>query len=260
MAFGRRGLDPEGSRRAEASLGSLEAGGLPLAAQERLANLSAGGGAFTSDLSTAEFLLLRQAGFRPLAQVMGSCFYRIGWQYMPGERAPGSYVPEGQMTPTGAYEYDSLGRRVYSGASFGQVFELDVETQAWQEARRLALGRLGQEATLVGADAVVGVKLRRGSYDWGRNMIEFNLVGMGVLPLEFAPGEDFKSLGLTGLEIFDFEGLGQNFEPKKKIKVRARDAQGQEKQFTAVARVDTPFEVAYYQHGGILQYVLRQML
>jgi aconitate hydratase len=87
-----------------------------------------------------------------------------------------------------------------------------------------------------------------------------NLVGMGVLPLEFAPGEDFKSLGLTGLEIFDFEGLGEKFEPGKKIKVRARDAQDKEKQFTATARVDTPFEVAYYQHGGILQYVLRQML
>ena len=87
-----------------------------------------------------------------------------------------------------------------------------------------------------------------------------NLVGMGVLPLEFAPGETFKSLGLTGLELFDFEGLGQNFEPRTKIKVRARDAHGHEKNFTAIARVDTPFEVAYYQHGGILQYVLRQML
>jgi aconitate hydratase len=87
-----------------------------------------------------------------------------------------------------------------------------------------------------------------------------NLVGMGVLPLEFAPGEDFKSLGLTGLEIFDFEGLGEKFEPQKKIKVRARDSQGKEKNFTATARVDTPFEVAYYQHGGILHYVLRQML
>jgi aconitate hydratase len=87
-----------------------------------------------------------------------------------------------------------------------------------------------------------------------------NLVGMGVLPLEFLPGENPKSLGLTGLEIYDFEGLAQNFEPRKKIKVRARDKSGKEKGFTAVARVDTPFEVAYYQHGGILQYVLRQML
>jgi aconitate hydratase A / 2-methylisocitrate dehydratase len=87
-----------------------------------------------------------------------------------------------------------------------------------------------------------------------------NLVGMGVLPLEFLPGENPKSLGLTGLEIFDFEGLARNFEPRKKIKVRARNENGKEKNFTAVARVDTPFEVAYYQHGGILQYVLRQML
>jgi aconitate hydratase len=87
-----------------------------------------------------------------------------------------------------------------------------------------------------------------------------NLVGMGVLPLEFLPGENPKSLGLTGLEIFDVEGLQQGFEPRKKMKVRARDAAGKEKNFTAVARVDTPFEVAYYQNGGILQYVLRQML
>ena len=87
-----------------------------------------------------------------------------------------------------------------------------------------------------------------------------NLVGMGVLPLEFLPGETPKSLGLTGQEIFEIEGLAQNFEPRKKIKVKARSENGKETSFTAVARVDTPFEAAYYQHGGILQYVLRQML
>jgi aconitate hydratase len=87
-----------------------------------------------------------------------------------------------------------------------------------------------------------------------------NLVGMGVLPLEFMPGENQASLGLTGLEIFDFEGLARNFEPRKKIEVSARDASGEAKRFSAIARVDTPFEVSYYQHGGILQYVLRQML
>jgi len=87
-----------------------------------------------------------------------------------------------------------------------------------------------------------------------------NLVGMGVLPLEFMPGESFQSLGLTGLELFDFEGLSRTFEPRKQIRVTARAADGNVKRFTAVARVDTPFEVAYYQHGGILQYVLRQML
>jgi aconitate hydratase len=88
-----------------------------------------------------------------------------------------------------------------------------------------------------------------------------NLVGMGVLPLEFLPGENFASLGLTGLEIFDLEGLSETFEPRKRIQVTARDASGSVTlHFTTVARVDTPFEVAYYQHGGILQYVLRQML
>jgi aconitate hydratase len=88
-----------------------------------------------------------------------------------------------------------------------------------------------------------------------------NLVGMGVLPLEFLPGESPKSLGLTGLEIFDFEGLSQTFEPRKAIQVTARQGDGQVvRQFTATARVDTPFEVSYYRHGGILQYVLRQML
>ena len=87
-----------------------------------------------------------------------------------------------------------------------------------------------------------------------------NLVGMGVLPLEFLPGETPKSLGLTGLEIFDIEGLAHDFEPRKKMKVRARDGNGKEKHFTAITRVDTPFEIAYYQHGGILQYVLRKLL
>jgi len=80
-----------------------------------------------------------------------------------------------------------------------------------------------------------------------------------VLPLEFLPGENLKTLRLTGLEAFDVEGLAQNFEPRKKMKLHARAA-GKEKNFTAIARVDTPFEVAYYQNGGILQYVLRQML
>ncbi|MGA7918757.1 MAG: aconitate hydratase AcnA [Candidatus Acidiferrales bacterium] len=86
-----------------------------------------------------------------------------------------------------------------------------------------------------------------------------NLVGMGVLPLEFLPGENLKSLGLTGLEVFEIDGLAHNFEPRKKMKVRARRGNNEEISFSAIARIDTPFEVAYYQHGGILQYVLRRM-
>jgi aconitate hydratase len=82
---------------------------------------------------------------------------------------------------------------------------------------------------------------------------------MGVLPLEFKAGENRESLGLTGHEIFNIEGVA-SLAPGRAITVRAKSPDGKEKQFTAKARVDTPEEVSYYQHGGILQYVLRQML
>jgi aconitate hydratase len=86
-----------------------------------------------------------------------------------------------------------------------------------------------------------------------------NLVGMGVLPLEFKPGENRESLGLTGLEVFDVEGV-TSLTPRKQVTVKAKAPNGSVKTITALARVDTPEEVSYYQHGGILQYVLRQML
>src|SRR5579864_2908745 len=86
-----------------------------------------------------------------------------------------------------------------------------------------------------------------------------NLVGMAVLPLVFEDGTSWQSLGLTGHEIFDVEGLDEQFKPRKILRVRARDAAGKEKTFSAVARIDTPVEVTYFKHGGILQYVLRQM-
>jgi aconitate hydratase len=86
-----------------------------------------------------------------------------------------------------------------------------------------------------------------------------NLVGMGVLPLEFKAGETRESLGLTGHEVFSIEGVA-TLAPRKQVSVRAKAADGTEKTFTATVRVDTPEEVAYYKHGGILQYVLRQML
>ncbi|MGC1618720.1 MAG: aconitate hydratase AcnA [Candidatus Acidiferrum sp.] len=86
-----------------------------------------------------------------------------------------------------------------------------------------------------------------------------NLIGMGVLPLEFKAGENRESLGLTGQEVFEIEGVA-SLSPKKAITVRAESDDGSTKTFAAIARVDTPEEVLYYHHGGILQYVLRQML
>jgi aconitate hydratase len=87
-----------------------------------------------------------------------------------------------------------------------------------------------------------------------------NLVGMGVLPLEFLPGESCASLGLTGFEVFDVQGLAEGFHPRKRLLVRAQAENGSVKNFDVVARVDTPEEAAYYRHGGILPYVLRQLL
>ena len=86
-----------------------------------------------------------------------------------------------------------------------------------------------------------------------------NLIGMGVLPLEFKAGENRESLGLTGHEVFDIAGIA-SLAPKKTMTVHAKSDDGKTKTFTAIARADTPEEVSYYHHGGILQYVLRQML
>ncbi len=83
-----------------------------------------------------------------------------------------------------------------------------------------------------------------------------NLIGMGILPLEFEAGTNRESLGLTGEETYTIEGIAKELAPGKKLKVKI----GSAKEFTVRCRIDTPVELAYYQHGGILQYVLRQLL
>jgi aconitate hydratase len=104
---------------------------------------------------------------------------------------------------------------------------------------------------LLGARAVLAESFER--------IHRSNLVGMGVLPLEFKPGENRESLGLTGHEIFDIEGVA-TMAPRTEATVRAKSPDGNVKTFKAIIRVDTPEEVSYYRHGGILPYVLRQML
>jgi aconitate hydratase len=86
-----------------------------------------------------------------------------------------------------------------------------------------------------------------------------NLVGMGILPLEFLPGQSAESLGLSGRELFDIAGLA-TARPLAEIDVGARTDDGKHTRFRARIRIDTPQEWEYYRHGGILQYVLRQML
>jgi aconitate hydratase len=106
-------------------------------------------------------------------------------------------------------------------------------------------------ARLLGVRAVVAESYER--------IHRSNLLGMGVLPLEFRKGENRESLGLTGHEVFEIEGVSA-LAPKLPITVHAKSADGKVKTFSVIARADTPEEVSYYRHGGILQYVLRQML
>ncbi len=87
-----------------------------------------------------------------------------------------------------------------------------------------------------------------------------NLIGMGVLPFEFMPGESVESLGLTGKETFDIPGVADGIEPGAVMTVNARSDDGTEKSFKVKSRVDTGIEAEYYRHGGLLQYVLRDMM
>jgi aconitate hydratase len=86
-----------------------------------------------------------------------------------------------------------------------------------------------------------------------------NLVFMGVLPLQFKPGENAQSLGLTGYEIFDIEGISAGVKPHQELTVRAQRQDGTELTFNVIVRIDSPVEVRYYEHGGILPAVLRQL-
>ena len=87
-----------------------------------------------------------------------------------------------------------------------------------------------------------------------------NLVGMGVLPLQYKEGETAESLHLTGNEIYTITGIADDIKPLKEVQVIAKKSDGNEIRFNAIARMDSHIEIEYYRHGGILQYVLRQFL
>ena len=87
-----------------------------------------------------------------------------------------------------------------------------------------------------------------------------NLIGMGVLPLEYLEGADRSTYGLEGEEVYDITGLAAGVEPRMRLHVKATDPQtGKSIEFDVRLRIDTPNEAEYYRHGGILQYVLRQL-
>src|SRR5262249_51551234 len=87
-----------------------------------------------------------------------------------------------------------------------------------------------------------------------------NLVGMGVLPCQFKEGTSAVSLGLDGSETFDLTGLEQGVKPQLEINLIVKRANGKTENVPVILRIDTPVEIDYYQHGGILPYVLRRLL
>jgi len=101
--------------------------------------------------------------------------------------------------------------------------------------------------SLLGVHAVIAESFER--------IHRSNLVGMGVLPLQFKDGESVASLGLTGHEKFDITGIAGEDDIPRELTVTADD-----KEFSVTVRIDTPKEQRYYRHGGILQFVLRQLL
>jgi aconitate hydratase len=105
---------------------------------------------------------------------------------------------------------------------------------------------------LLGVRAVIAASFER--------IHRSNLVGMGVLPLEFDAGQTWQSLGLTGEEEYDILGLDDTLKPRGMVKVRAKSAGGGVIEFVARVRIDTPVELDYYHNGGILQTVLRKLL
>ena len=87
-----------------------------------------------------------------------------------------------------------------------------------------------------------------------------NLVGMGVLPLQFQQGEGASALGITGTETFDIDGLSGGLEPRQQVSVTVTRPDGTTFEFTAIARLDSNVDVLYYKNGGILHTVLRSLL
>ncbi len=164
----------EEAREASESAAGLARGQLPLQAQKRLGQETGAHPLFATDLNVGEFLLAGDEGYEAVGQVMGSSIYHVGWQYAPG------------LTSS----------------------ELAVVTQAHLEARGLALGRLQQEATSLGAHGVVGVRLTTRAYEWGPGLLEFTAIGTAVrlrgAPAAQTPflsdlsGEDFWTLIRSG--------------------------------------------------------------
>ena len=152
-----------------------------------------------------------------------------------------AHFPSGELTTiydaATRYQADEVPLLVIAGAEYGTGSSRDWAAKG---------------TTLLGVRAVIAVSYER--------IHRSNLVGMGVLPLQFQPGENAETLELTGRETYTIEGISDGLTPGKVLTVRARDEEGVEKHFQVIARLDSTMEIEYYRHGGILPMILRDMV
>jgi aconitate hydratase len=160
---------------------------------------------------------------------------------LPGvEGGVTKYIPSGEIVPIwdAAERYMATGTPliILAGKEYGTGSSRDWAAKGVQ---------------LQGVRAVIAESFER--------IHRSNLVGMGVLPLQFKPGENAKSLGLTGYETFEILGLDSNLTPGQSYHVRATADDGKVTEFDVISRIDTPVEANYYKNGGILQTVFRKL-
>ena len=167
---------------------------------------------------------------------------RIRNQMVPGvEGGVTRHLPSGEQLAiydaAMKYKADGVPLVILAGAEYGTGSSRDWAAKG---------------TYLLGVRAVITVSFER--------IHRSNLVGMGILPLEFQPGQNAQTLGLTGEEIFDFVGLDDSLQPRSLLTVRATAPGGKVTEFQARVRIDSQVERDYYRNGGILQTVLRKLL
>jgi uncharacterized protein YbjQ (UPF0145 family) len=160
----------EREQRSKATVAALEAGGIPVQARERLERERAlGSNFFSSDLSAREYLLARETGLQVVGQVMGTSFFNVSY----------------------------LGLSRGRWRSTGELFDI---SRAQLDARRLAISRMKQEAQILGATGVIGVRIQGGHHEWSQRMVEFTAVGTAVR----VPGVELKEPFTSALSAQEF--------------------------------------------------------
>jgi aconitate hydratase len=150
---------------------------------------------------------------------------------------PSSKEPMSIFDAAMKYKNDGISQIIIAGKEYGSGSSRDWAAKG---------------PKLLGVNAVIAESYER--------IHRSNLIGMGILPLQFETGQNRESLSLTGFELYDIEGIVDNLAPGKKMKITVKQDEKIITTFTAICRLDTPMEVEYYKNDGILQYVLRSLL